>query len=353
MSNIKRILALPADSWACGEYRVKIPYTNMPSSEETGIEFVVWDIVNRPQITFAEMSIFDGVLIQRPTQDVHVKLVSALQNIGIKVVVEIDDLLDWVHKDNYASVAFHHNSEPLNNFMKCMKGADAVSTSTPELAKRYLLKNDNRKIEVFLNCLNVNDPIYTQNQLRNNFSKDEIYVMWSGSSSHLDSLKLLKGMLEHVIMSYDNVKLVIAGNKEFSDLFDLPQERKIFIPGVKMNEYPIIPSMGDIFLTPVVESPFNDAKSELKILEAGIWGIPCVSSPVAPYVRFNEVSGGANLICKNNRAKNWTKNIKTLIENEGLRKELGEKSKQTVLNTYDLNKENEKRIKFWKEVLGN
>ena len=132
---------------------------------------------------------------------------------------------------------------------------------------------------------------------------NETVVMWSGSSTHRDSLEIICRDIKQVFDKRRDSIFALCSNKEFMDLFTINEQQKKYIPHVKMEEYYNVPSIADIGLAPVVHNKFNDAKSELKCLEYGIWGIPTVCSSAAPYVRFNEISGGANIVTRNNSPK--------------------------------------------------
>lgn len=348
------VLVINSDFWACGRERIIKPYTKIIENYDGPIKFEIM----RPgtdKIEFNELLKHDAVLFQRPTAEVLPKVFAELQRLGKKVVVEIDDRLECVHRDNVAYRTFHPGSKLLKSFFDCLMIADAVHVSTPELADAYKLKNKNRNIHVFYNAIDFDDPVYNQPKKRDTkgYPEDQVNIMWAGSSSHWDSIKLIRGVIEPVILRNEKSHLIIMGNKEFYDAFNLPKDRKTYIQGIKnVNDFPPYISNADIALAPVVPSPFNNAKSELKILEAGIWSIPCVTSDVAPYKRFNALSGGANLMAKKNRPIYWQKHLETLINDKELRLELGKKSYEAIKEHYNLDVENQKRIEFWHDLFG-
>jgi glycosyltransferase involved in cell wall biosynthesis len=346
----KSVLVIPADQWACGRERVYKPYNKLAKQDNGKIKFTVH---NEPEVRFQYLLTFDAVVFQRPIKQQVATVIKELKKFGIKTVVEIDDRLDCVHRDNVASSVFHNNSEANNNFFECLKHADAVHTSTPEIATAYRLKNDARNIHVFLNAIDFGEDIYTKyDPLRGMFPEGQINVLWAGSTSHWDSIKFIRGVIEHPISQRDNAHLVICGNKEFYDVFDLPPEKKTYIEGTPdVSEFPYYPSIGHISLAPVVPSPFNDGKSELKCLEAAIWKSPVIASPVAPYTRFKD-NGGGVLIAKNNRPIEWQKQLSKLLDNPEMIKELGEQSYKTAFEKYNLDTENVKRLDFWMNFLG-
>lgn len=347
----RRVLAIPADGWACGYYRIYQPYNLINRINDTDIEFEVFDIELFKSLEVRKLLEYDAVVIQRPTHKLFPRVVEDLQKHGVKFVVETDDLLTNIAPTNPCFQYYKPGSEAIKNFISCVKNANAVHTSTDELTEE--MKKYNKNVHTFNNGIDLRDKKYAQKLPRIKKNGEDVnvpIVMWAGSSTHLDSLQIVKTAVENVIKRNDAI-FALCGNREFYELFDIPEDKKVFIQPVKMELYPQIPSYADIFLTPVTTSPFNNSKSELKVIEAGVFGVPSVSSPVAPYERFNRVSDGANLIAKKNKVASWEKEIERLVVDEKLRIELGEKTKKAVDDFYDIDKINQKRLEFWKEFL--
>jgi len=61
--------------------------------------------------------------------------------------------------------------------------------------------------------------------------------------------------------------------------------------------------------------------------------------------------GNALLVNENNNHSDWSKNIKKLVENPNMIKDLGERLYETVKDTYDLNKVTETRSEFYKSLI--
>lgn len=281
------------------------------------------------------------------------KLYKNFKGNGKKVAIDVDDRLDCVHKSNPASAMFFNNSPHLKNFLSCLSIADGVTCSTPEIRDAYKFRTKNQNIVAINNSIDFSDPIYSQPKGRETLDPDIKYIMWSGSSSHMDSLHVAKSAVEQVVNTYDNVKLIIGGNIEFYDIFKVDESKKIHIPGVTADKYTMMPSHGDIFITPLVLSPFNEGKSELKVLEAGIFSTPSISSPAAPYKRFNDVSGGANVIIKGNRPDRWIRELKNMIDNDEYRLDMGKRTYDAIKTHYNMELANAQRVEFWEKLLLN
>ena len=112
-------------------------------------------------------------------------------------------------------------------------------------------------------------------------------------------------------------------------------DRYRFKPWVPIWEFPnrLASWAWDIAIAPLEENRFNNSKSNIKMLESAVLKIPCLVSPVNPYVEFCAL-GGQDLnwlLCHN--TQEWREKLTTLINEPERRKFLGEKMYQ-VMNQY-------------------
>ena len=88
-----------------------------------------------------------------------------------------------------------------------------------------------------------------------------------------------------------------------------------FVPWLRSN------NIWDIGIAPLVDTAFNQAKSDLKLLEYAVLGLPGIYSPVGGCAE--SVSHGKNgLICRSNESKEWTEHVLTLSCDPDLRSKL-------------------------------
>lgn len=352
-----KVIAIPSDLFACGLYRIKEPFALLQTkNEELEIDFEYydpttdWSNVSTLTSLTARLSSYDAIILQRPTSKELLAVCLFLKRQGKKFYVEVDDNLLNVSPTSPAYSAWRKGTPQMIVFIEALKEADCIITSTPELIRAYSAYN--KRFVTFSNGLVVNDPKYSpKNNRRKELPEDKVVVMWTGSTTHYDSLLEINNSIKPVFDSHPNAVFALCSNKEFLDLFPLNPEQKIYIPNVGIEEYYNIPSMCDIALTPVKINLFNECKSELKCLEHGVWGVPTVSTNIAPYKRFNKKSDGANLLVENNRPKYWQRSIAKLIDDVNLRKELGEKTRKAVVEKYNTELINQQRYEFFLQEL--
>src|SRR5688572_17438798 len=77
----------------------------------------------------------------------------------------------------------------------------------------------------------------------------------------------------------------------------------------------------DIAICPLSSHPFNMSKSNLKVLEMGAFGIPCIASNFGPYQFVRHMTDG--LLVDNGTPGIWHDSLNLLINNKELRCKLG------------------------------
>src|SRR5690606_35548857 len=90
----------------------------------------------------------------------------------------------------------------------------------------------------------------------------------------------------------------------------------------------------DILVTPLAENRYTKCKSNIKFLEGSSAGKPGVWQNIRQYAET--VDGENGLLA--NRAEDWYKQIKLLIDNPKLREEMGKKAFKTVEDEWQIQK---------------
>ena len=115
----------------------------------------------------------------------------------------------------------------------------------------------------------------------------------------------------------------------------------------------------DIAIAPLADHEFNNMKSNLKQVECWTRKLPVVCTDVVPYnVHGKHMENCVLIPTKNNKGqtrknleKFWYKNLKTLILNPELRKELGENLYKEFGKKYHLKNVTAKRAEFYDNIV--
>lgn len=360
-----KVLAIPQDYWACGQYRIIQPYRDLGLRYNfmSKFEFNLFMPDKDSKLEFDFFNNYDVVIVQRLTTKKQVDFFKELKQKNPKIILiqDVDDNLFSIDSKN----PFIYNKKDLNNFklnfLNSLKVFDYLTVTNDNLRNFFsnVSKFPKEKILIFENAIDYSQPlIEAKLSRRKELPEDQIIFGWQGGSSHDQDLNILN-FIPQILDKYNHVSFLFCSdhstfNKKFGHLISKYKERIIFKEPITnhFDYFPSVPSMFDIGLAPLKINDFNNAKSYLKCLEYGVWGVPTVCSPSEDYVKFNK-DNDLNLVVKNNLVTNWLEHISELIENNDYRKELNQKLKHIIENKYSLKEINKKRFNFFLQLYEN
>jgi glycosyltransferase involved in cell wall biosynthesis len=167
---------------------------------------------------------------------------------------------------------------------------------------------------VIPNCWDEENPLWDVPKL----PSDMVRIGWIGTTTHFEDFQIARDALQLVMAERPLTKAVIGLDPKIYDLFgDIPETRKLFIPGMSYNEYPAFYKYTDIILVPLLDTHFNRAKSEIKLIEAGAAGQPWLASPLPAYLEWG--AGGVYA----NTLDEWVGKLRVLVDSPELRATIG------------------------------
>ena len=114
-------------------------------------------------------------------------------------------------------------------------------------------------------------------------------------------------------------------------------------------------------MVPLQSTKFNENKSELKFVEAGMMNVAVIASDFGPYTigskNFFERGGSINengncVLIDNKKAhKEWCKVIEKLVKNPHYITKLQENMHKHILENYDINKITADRAEWYKSIV--
>jgi glycosyltransferase involved in cell wall biosynthesis len=398
-----RILGLPGGATSCDYYRVEKPLealtqagiaeTYIPPIENGNRLVRIGEMTEREkketldQKSFLEgfMEIrrferlpnvldYDLIVLQRqPNEEVY-KLIARASKEGIKTVFDIDDDAYNIPPNNPNYLLWGRDArkvarlylgmkrrgempapwkdlsldQVIENARKARAGlflnirsADLVTTTTPALAAVYSrLRND---VAIVPNQMCLED----WEDLKPIEHPGEIWLGWAGTATHFDDLKLLQGVIPAILERYPQASFVIAGFPKAKELlFDgYADHRVVTFPWTDIKSYKNYLASFDIVLAPSYPCKFNEGKSDIRVLEAGMARRPVVGSSTTYGATIRESKGG--FVAK--RQMDWVKALGRLIENEALRQAMGQSLGNYVrtCRTYRAN------VHLWAEAYSN
>lgn len=198
-----------------------------------------------------------------------------------KIIVDVDDY--WHLDPHHIAYQSHIESDFVAQQLGHLRIADAVTTTHERLAEKIYPFNKN--VHVIPNAI-PNDPQYfpverTEANMRR--------IFWQGSITHERDIKLLEGPIKR--LDKGKFFMTLAG------FMDQPEWHRMvsmytnglrmkgqIINGAAVTEYYKAYQHGDVCVCPLLDTPFNNMKSNLKVLEAAHSGLPVIASHVHPYL---------------------------------------------------------------------
>jgi hypothetical protein len=209
---------------------------------------------------------FDVVVFSRILPIVKQKeFIKELKKRGTYVICDIDD--HWILSSNH--VVKKTADAMRKQSIEALMYADEVWT-THELLGSYVDKL-NTNWYVIPNALDPND---SQWQPKKEYSNR---IGWAGGITHFHDLMLTDGC-------WGDIVPVICGFTDQPEWKRLADNFKAdYINALDVHNYGLLYDQFDIAIAPLEDNKFNRCKSNLKIIEAGMKGLPIFVQNIHPY----------------------------------------------------------------------
>lgn len=270
-----------------------------------------------------------------------------------KLVLDLDDNLWHIQPDNPAYEAFKPDSENIRNFTAICKEVDYITTTNKYLRNvisHYSLKPTS-KIAVLPNYLDL-DNIYTYR--KDTTPGHQVRIVHFGSTTHfadLQTQEFEEGM-DRIMKDYPNVvfKTIGAMIPKYKRMWGRRYENDFGHQDVfEWIKGKFVESMKDcdIFVTPLADNKYTRCKSSIKFLEVSSAKVPGVWQGIRQY---EEVIDGKNGLLAYS-ADHWYENIKKLVDDETLRRNMGEAAFLTVKNNWQMKNNVSKYCDFFSSIV--
>jgi len=274
------------------------------------------------------MEIADGADVIWSTmlfaEDEIIKMLDLRKWSGAKWVVDIDDNMYAVSRDNPASKQVN---QLLPTIELCLHAADGITVSTPYLANLYKPLND----KMFINPNGIDFEWFKHRK----GGHKGIRIGWRGAYGHDGDILLAKPAIDALSKEYD-ITFVTLGKKpnfktehhEWVNFLDFPK---------KLDSLDL-----DIAVVPLVDSEYNKGKSNLAILEYSALKIPVVGSPVENQKNMPISYASTNY--------EWYQELEKMIKSADLRKKQAKNQSDFVKKHYSMPVLTPNLVDFFKKL---
>lgn len=331
-----RILGLPL-SGGSGEYRVIHPFSALSQAGVAQCEYYRFSHNKTRPIIISEYARIapDTVVFQAAVNDIQLIQLEQLNDIlpNIFRIYTIDDLLTNVPEQSPAHKELkRHFYDVKTRLRKALQFSNRLIVSTQPLAD--LCADMIEDIRVIPNRL-PKEPWLSLSSLQNQGQKPR--VGWAGAQQHHGDLAIMNEVVK-----------ATAGEVDWVFMGMCPDEIKPYVHEfhhfVPINEYPAkLASLNlDLAVAPLEIHPFNEAKSNLRLLEYGVLGWPVICTDIYPYQTNNPP-----VVRVKNEVDEWVAAIRQLLADKAALADAGSALRSWVIQHYML----EDHIDEWLEAL--
>lgn len=321
-----RVVAHPADRDACGEYRIIAPSRVL---FEAGVLHTGETMRLMMPPEYARIAP-DTIVFQRQIEDHQIEKLAEIKQLSPALrVFELDDLLT-----NLPLKSVHRPNIPRDVGQRLRRAVglcDRLVVSTAPLAKAYGAMCD--EVVILPNRLERGRWQGLRMQPRD---EGRPRVGWAGALGHLGDLQMMASIVEETAKHVDWVFFGMCPDelrpyvKEFHDWVPIP-------------DYPAkLASLEfDLGIAPLELNPFNEAKSNLRLLEYGVLGVPVICTDIVPY------QGDLPARRVKNRHRDWVKAICDMAADRAACRREGEALRTAVVADWMLDQHLDDWRKAW------
>jgi hypothetical protein len=321
----------------CAKYRVR---QKQAYFARLGVPCHVVDWRQTADCLAAAASATQAILYRVPADPPVLALIDTLHARGIPTAWEVDDLVfdeEAIRQNsNLASLDAETQAGALTNarlYRTAMLACGAGIASTPALAAAMRAAGV-PTVAVIENALDAETlalAAHFRGQRAARKHAGLVITYGSGSTHDADFAQAAPALLR-LLARHPEARLRIIGELTLPVGFASFAGRVQRLPFAPFARYLDLLCESDINLAPLEPSAFNDAKSNIKFIEAASLGIPTICSPRAHFAGI--VRHGRNgFIAEGEEA--WLSALTTLASGARLRRRVGKAALRTVLKQYD------------------
>lgn len=290
--------------------------------------------------------------LQTPSID---KLIKKIKDNNKEIIFETDDLVfdtKYIHQtDHYKNMSYFEKKQYEKGVGEDILKDPYVKTCTT--STRFIasiLEKYGKQVFVTTNKLSNQWLDMADDLLKNHIQEKQgrgtVRIgYFSGTNGHNKDFATISDALIEILEKYPQTELFLAGYLKLEDKFDKFAKRIVRSPFVPRYEHFKNIFYCDIILAPLeIGDVFCEGKSELKFSESGLVKVPIVAVRNQTFARA--ITDGVNGFLADNKNE-WVEKLSKLIEDDDLRKTMGEKAREKSLADYtNKNSHNEEYYKY-------
>ncbi|WP_338503369.1 glycosyltransferase [Sphingomonas kaistensis] len=271
-----------------------------------------------------------------------IDVIASARRFGVTTFFDVDDLIfDADHyppayetiSDVVTPVEYSGLITGRSLYRMAIEMCDFGITSTPTLVDAIGKLVRGRKCFLSRNALGEAHMTTVGAALPERAADGFIIFYGSGTKTHNADFALAAPGVARFLKERPSARLHVMGPVDLGRELDTASHQIVRLPfSTDLDSYWGQVARADVNLAPLVSSPFNDAKSEIKWMEAAMVAVPSIVSSSATYDRV--VREGEGFIAR--KSADWYSLLNQLADNRALGRRVGEAARERVLSDYGL-----------------
>ncbi|HEY1689619.1 MAG TPA: hypothetical protein VGF95_12240 [Solirubrobacteraceae bacterium] len=245
---------------------------------------IVWYGSSNDALPIERLRNCDLIHVYRASHPRLVKALAALRSNGVAISWDNDDDVTAIseHSPSYGRLGGVRGQQEFRQQIRAIKIADLVTTTNATLAQLFMQAGAHHVIPIE----NYLPPEFARSAPE---SQSGIVVGWAALREHEADLTLLSlgPVLLSVLEANPRVRLTTVGIR-----IGITHTRYEHRPLVPFHRLAAVLGGFDIGLAPLADISFNRARSNIKLKEYAIMGVPWLASPVGEYRKLGHKQGG-------------------------------------------------------------
>lgn len=347
-----RVAVCPADLTGCGSYRLIYPAQAVqkvrPDWEITLYKPTDVKIGMRNGKAVAVRGInpreVDLLILQRIGMPGPLAFLRWAQDNGIATVVDSDDAMHCIEKDNVAYRAWNSRGGLNWRYLdEAAHTADLVTVTTEALAQHYAKHG---RAEVLPNRV---PTAVTELAGERDQHPEQLALGWAGfTATHPRDLNVVGEAVRDVLDATHSCFRVIGSAKGVDEALQLPDGtvEDLGSRPLGVGYYSALSAI-DVAIVPLANNTFNKSKSSLKALEFSAMGVPIVASPTPA----NRELAKSVPILLAETPQQWSQQLRRLLHDPVERVDRGQTARETVAAHWTLEKCAEQWALAWERAV--
>lgn len=258
-------------------YRMKWPAMELakkvPSSK-------ILNVVSTSKERYQLAEFADLLILFNPSDIDFLTIINRRKKLGLKTLIEFND--NFYDPQPWSPIAKEWSSVSIHNTYELfLKAADGIIVTGDGLKELFESKVD-CKIHIIKN--NLLSLSSTLSDLIKN--KTECTIGWAGSLGHIADILSITSVIQDILKTDTNTSFHVMGNESLNTILNMPKQQFEYTTWGDMDSYFAFWNPISIGVIPLLDTPYNNCRSDIKVIEMVSMGVLPIVPNLTPYKKI-------------------------------------------------------------------